>query len=95
MPKVSVIIPVYNQYEYLAEAIESVVAQTYSDWEIVVVDDGSRPDAAEAIRRICSEGRVTLIVQENQGLPWARNTGLLTAQGEYIAFLDADDIFLP
>lgn len=94
MAKVSVIIPVYNHYEYLVESIRSVRAQTYPDWELLVVDDGTWCGASE-IRQICGQEGARLIAQENRGPSGARNTGIRATQGEYVAFLDADDIFLP
>lgn len=89
---VSVIIPCYNQAHFLGEAIESVLAQTYSHREIIIVDDGSPDNTAEvATRYPC----VRYIRQQNQGLSAARNTGLRASQGRYLVFLDADDRLLP
>lgn len=89
---VSAIIPVYNCEQYLAEAIESVLAQTYRPLEIIVVDDGSTDQSANIAR---SYKEIQYIYQPNQGVSVARNTGLAAAQGEFIAFLDADDVWLP
>ncbi len=94
-PKVSVIISVYNVKTYVAEALDSVINQTYKNLEIIVVDDGSN-DGSE---NICDEyakkdERIKLIHQENRGLSAARNTGLNNMTGEYVAFLDSDDAFL-
>jgi glycosyltransferase involved in cell wall biosynthesis len=94
MPKVTVIMPVFNGAEYLCAAIDSVTSQTFADWELVVVDDGST-DATPHILQEFSDPRVITIRQENQGEAVARNVGLDAAQGDYIAFLDADDLFLP
>ncbi|MCB0207878.1 MAG: glycosyltransferase [Anaerolineae bacterium] len=91
---VSVIIPAYNQGDYLAEAIESVLTQTYPHFEIVVVDDGSTDNTAE-VAQSYSDPRVRYIYRENGGLSAARNTGLEHASGELITFLDSDDLFLP
>lgn len=93
---VSVIIPVYNVEAYLTECIDSVLAQTYPDMEIILVDDGS----TDASGKICDsyenqDSRITVIHQENRGLSEARNTGLDRAKGEYIYFLDSDDWILP
>jgi glycosyltransferase involved in cell wall biosynthesis len=91
--KVSVIIPTYNHAQFLSAAIQSVLSQTYQNFEIIVVDDGSTDNTKEVVGEFGS--LVRFIWQENQGLSAARNTGLRLAQGEYIGFLDADDIWLP
>ena len=91
-PLVSVIIPAFNPGEYLAVAIRSVVEQTYGNWEIVVLDDGSTED----LSFVCSlDVRVRWIRQENQGVSTARNAAVAAALGKYVAFLDADDAWLP
>lgn len=90
-PLISVIIPVYNVAPYLREAFDSVVQQTYSNLEILIVDDGSTDGSGEICEEYCSDDRVQLIHQENRGLSAARNSGLDRATGEYIAFLDSDD----
>lgn len=92
-PKVSVIIPSYNCARYLPEAINSVLAQTYQNFEIIVIDDGSTDQTAEVLRRYGD--RVRAIYQQNQGVARARNHGIRQAQGDWIAFLDADDVLLP
>ena len=89
---ISVVIPCYNQAHYLGEAIESVLAQSYPYFEIVVIDDGSTDSTAEVAGRYPG---VSCIRQENQGLSEARNTGLRHSGGEYVVFLDADDRLLP
>jgi glycosyltransferase involved in cell wall biosynthesis len=91
--RVSVIIPAYNCAEYLPEAIDSVLAQTNSNFEIIVVDDGSTDQTPEVLYHY--KGQITSIRQPNQGVAVARNHGIQQAKGEWIAFLDADDIFLP
>jgi glycosyltransferase involved in cell wall biosynthesis len=93
LPTISVIIPSYNCAAFLPETIESVLRQTYSDFEIVLVDDGSTDRTADIVRPYLS--RVTYIHQQNKGLPGARNTGIRAAQGEFIALLDADDTWVP
>jgi hypothetical protein len=90
---ISVIIPCFNAEPYLAAAIRSVQAQDWRDLEIVVVDDGSSDRSAELVRDTFPE--VTLIRQANQGVAAARNTGIRSSRGDWIAFLDADDIWLP
>ncbi|MGH8001851.1 MAG: glycosyltransferase family 2 protein [Brasilonema sp.] len=94
MPKVSVIIPAYNAIAYLKETVESVFKQTFTDFEILIVDDGSSDGTVEWVSQI-QDSRVRLISQQNQGSSGARNTGITAAGGEYIALLDADDIWEP
>lgn len=91
--KLSVIIPSYNQQEYLSSAISSVLEQTKKPYEIIVVDDGSTDNSLEVARSFEEEG-VKVISQTNRGLPSARNTGLMNATGDYILPLDADDMLL-
>lgn len=93
MPIVSVVIPTYNYARYIHQAIDSVLAQTFTDYEIIVIDDGSTDDTADVIRRYGD--RVRYEFQENMGLPMTRNRGCAIARGEYFAFLDADDVWLP
>jgi len=93
-PMVSVIIPCYNTGRFLGEAIESVLAQTFRDFEVIVVDDGSTDDSAD-VARSYADPRVRYFYQENRGISAARNKGIGEARGEYIALLDADDAYLP
>ena len=90
---VSVIIPTFNYGHFIIEAIESVLAQTYTNYEIIVVDDGSRDGTEERLRLYL--GRIVYIHQENQGLSTARNTGIAAARGDWVAFLDSDDMWHP
>jgi glycosyltransferase involved in cell wall biosynthesis len=92
-PLISVIVPAYNTSRTIAETLDSVLAQTFEDYEVVVVDDGSPDDVAELVAR--SYPQVRLVRQENRGLAGARNTGIKEAKGEYVAFLDSDDVWLP
>jgi glycosyltransferase involved in cell wall biosynthesis len=93
MATISVIIPAFNQGHYLGEAIQSVIDQTFPDFELIVVDDGSTDKTAQVA---CSflDPRVHYIHQENRGLSAARNTGILRSSGEYLTFLDSDDLFV-
>jgi glycosyltransferase involved in cell wall biosynthesis len=96
MPKVSVIIPTYNRASVVQEAIQSVLDQTYTDYEVIVVDDGSTDNTRRAILDLTEHGRkVRYVYQRHRGRSAARNLGLRWARGEYIAFLDSDDRFLP
>ena len=92
MPKVSVIIAAYNLMAYLPETINNLLQQTFTDFEVIVVNDGSTDNTAEWVAQI-SDPRVQLISQENQGLAGASNTGIENSRGEYITFLDADDLW--
>lgn len=94
MPKASVIIPVYKAENFVADTIRSVLAQTYTDFEILIVDDGS-PDKSVEVCRQFDDPRIRIIQQPNRGLPGARNTGIRSAVGEYVALLDADDLWAP
>jgi glycosyltransferase involved in cell wall biosynthesis len=94
MPRVSVIIPTYNQARYLSAAVRSVLSQTYGDLELIVVNDGSTDNTRQEVAGF-SDSRVRYIYQENRGLSAARNTGILASAGEYIALLDSDDVWLP
>jgi glycosyltransferase involved in cell wall biosynthesis len=92
--KVSVIIPVYGVEASIAEAIQSVLDQTYQDFELLIVDDES-PDRSVEICRQFTDPRIKILHQKNRGLAGARNTGIRQAQGAYLAFLDGDDLWLP
>lgn len=90
---VSVIVPCYNQRAYLADAIRSLVQQSHTAWECIIVNDGSTDDSLEVARRLTGEDpRIRLIDQRNRGLSAARNRGLAEARGDWIHFLDADDL---
>ncbi|OGO06329.1 MAG: hypothetical protein A2Y92_05520 [Chloroflexi bacterium RBG_13_57_8] len=91
MPKVSVIITTYNRAHFVCEAIKSVLGQTYRDFEIVVVDDGSRDNTREAVATF-KDPRIKYIYQDNRGVTGALNAGILASSGECVAFLDSDNV---
>lgn len=93
---VTVIIPAYNTSQYLSETIESVLAQTFNDFELIIINDGSTDNTAEIAEHYCQQdSRIKLFSQVNQGVSIARNIGIKMAQGEFIALLDSDDQWLP
>ena len=94
MAAITVVIPLYQTEAYIADALRSVLAQTYQDFEVIVVDDGSR-DRGPDIARATGDARVRVVTQENRGLAGARNTGIRQATTEFIALLDADDLWAP
>ena len=94
MPTVSAIIPAYNQGHYLGKAIQSVLNQTFADFEIIVVDDGSTDNTRTVVHNF-TDPRVRYVHQQNAGLSAARNTGIRHATGAFLTYLDSDDLFLP
>lgn len=93
-PRVSVVIPCYNGKRFISDAIESVLRQTWEDFELVIVDDGSADTSVDIIKRYLHEDRVRLIRHDsNRGIAAARNTGIRNATGDYIGFLDQDDLW--
>ncbi|MEM9923939.1 MAG: glycosyltransferase [Cyanobacteria bacterium P01_D01_bin.50] len=94
MTKVSVIIPAYNAMIYLPKTVESVLKQTFTDFDVIIVNDGSS-DNIEQWANTITDNRVKLVSQKNQGAAAARNTGIAHAKGEYIAFVDSDDLWEP
>jgi len=93
MPCVSIVIPTYNCARYILAAIQSVFTQTFDDYEIIVVDDGSTDDTREVLQAWSS--RLRYIYQQNRGQAAARNAGIRASSGQYLVFLDADDLILP
>jgi hypothetical protein len=93
MPTFTVVMPLYNQARYVAEALDSVLTQTYRDLEVIVVDDGSTDGGADVVRSV-ADSRVKCVRQQNQGVSVARNHGISMATGEYVAFIDSDDHWL-
>jgi glycosyltransferase involved in cell wall biosynthesis len=97
MPRVSVIVPAYNAARYLPTSISSVISQTYDQWELVIVDDGSTDETRELVSSYAAQlgDKLRYVYQPNRGLLAARNTGIRNSRGDLIALLDADDIWLP
>ena len=93
MPKLSIILPVYNAEQYLSDCLTSILNQSYSDFELIIIDDGS----TDSSRRICVEysqqdSRIRLYTQDNQGISITRNRGLDLVCGEFVTFVDSDDV---
>lgn len=88
----SIIIPSYNHEQYIGEAIQSVLDQRYQNWELIIVDDGSKDHSVDSIKKF-DDNRIHLIIQENQGAHNAINRGLSEANGEYLAILNSDDVY--
>lgn len=95
MNKVSIVIPTYNSAPFIKESVESALGQNYSNKEIIVVDDGSTDNTREILFRYTKNKKIKCIHQKRSGAAAARNTGIRQATGEFVAFLDADDIWLP
>jgi glycosyltransferase involved in cell wall biosynthesis len=90
---VSIIIPTYNYAHYLKETLQSVLVQTYTDWECIVIDDGSKDNTSEIVNEfVKKDNRFLYIHQQNKGVSAARNLGIKTAKGDFIQFLDGDDL---
>ena len=87
----SVIVSVYNVAEYFEEYLDSIMAQTFKDYELIIIDDGSTDGSATICDRYGDDDRVTVIHQENRGLPQSRQRGLDFAKGDYVVFVDGDD----
>lgn len=97
IPLVSVIMPAYNAAAFIEEAIQSVIAQTVTDWELFVIDDGSTDETCQIVQEIaCNDSRVKLLINENNvGAAGSRNRGLDASSGQYVALLDSDDYWKP
>ncbi|MDX1823272.1 MAG: glycosyltransferase [Thiohalomonadales bacterium] len=94
-PLVTVIVPTYNRSSYLVYAVDSVLAQTYGNWELIIIDDGSTDNTRERLEAYLADSRISYCRQANRGQSAARNRGLALAKGAFIGFLDSDDIWLP
>ena len=93
-PPVTVLLPVYNAAPYLREAVDSVLAQTFTDYELLIINDGSTDDTANILASYKDE-RITIVTQQNIGLIATLNKGLSIAKGKYVARFDADDVCYP
>lgn len=94
-PRVSVITPTYNRADFLGEAIDSMLAQTFDDFEMIIVDDGSTDGTRALVEQYSDDPRIRCFFQENQGQSVARNLGIGKSTGEFICFLDSDNVWLP
>lgn len=93
MPKISVVIPVYNSENYIGKTLDSVLAQTFKDLEIICIDDGSTDSSREILLKYSKiDARIVVLLQENQGVIISRNNGILHSKADYIYILDSDDI---
>ena len=93
---VSIIMPSFNTGKYITETIESVLAQSYKNWELIIVDDCSSDNTDEVVRTYLSDDRIHYLKNEtNSGAAFSRNTALREANGKWIAFLDSDDLWMP
>src|SRR4030066_2449234 len=95
MPRVSVIMPCYNLGQYLNEAVESVLSQTFQDFEIIIVNDGSTDEFTNKLLANYNKPKTRVLTTDNEGLPSARNNGIKISSGQYICCLDADDKYHP
>ena len=90
---ISIVVPAYNAAGVIGKCIDSVLLQTYSDFELLIIDDGSRDETAEIVAaKAAQDARIHLIRQENAGVSSARNTGIAAASGELLCFIDSDEI---
>ena len=94
-PKVTVITPLYNSSAFIRATLDSLQAQTYTNWESILIDDGCTDDTVQVVQPYLADSRFRLIQQDNRGIAGARNTGIKDARGEWICLLDHDDLWLP
>lgn len=92
---VSIMMPAYNAQKYIAQSIDTIIAQSYTHWELIIVNDGSTDETVNIVTPYTSDARIKLVHQKNEGEASARNTALNHMQGEFVAFLDADDLYMP
>ena len=93
---ISVVTPTYNRADFIIEAVESVIEQTYENWEMIIVDDGSKDDTRTVLQPYLDKySAIKYFYQDNQGQSVARNRGIKESQGDYICFLDSDNKWLP
>ena len=93
---ISVIVPVYNVEKYLADCVESILQQTFRDFELILIDDGSKDRSGEICDAFAeTDDRIVVVHQDNQGQSKTRNYGVLISKGEYIVFVDSDDLIFP
>lgn len=96
MPKISIIVPIYNVERYLSQCLDSIISQTFTDFEIICINDGSPDNCGQILAEYAQkDSRIKVITQENQGVSVARNTGIQSATADYIAFVDSDDELAP
>lgn len=94
-PLISIIIPIYNSEKYLRKCIDSVISQTFNDWEMILIDDGSTDNSGSICNEYASDSRVIIKHAQNGGVSKARNMGLRLAKGDYVTFMDSDDWLEP
>jgi len=94
-PEISIVMPAYNAAKYITESITSILNQSFTRWELIVVNDGATDNTTEIVSSFLSDSRILLINQSNKGVSAARNAGISIAKGAFITFLDADDAYLP
>ena len=93
MDLVSIIMPAYNSEKFITEAIESVLNQKHTNWELIIINDGSTDNTINKVEQFTRDKRIRLLNIENSGVSFARNLGIKTSKGKYISFLDSDDIW--
>ncbi len=95
MPAISILLPTYNRAHILTRSVESIRAQSFTDWELIIIDDGSRDNTKELANSFLKDKRISYVYRENGGCQAARNTGAALAKGEWLAFADSDDQWTP
>ncbi len=95
IPEISIILPTYNRAKHLPKAIESVINQTFEDWELIIIDDGSQDDTFAVVDPYLDSLKIRYIKHKNRQAGYARNAGIQASYGQYITFIDSDDIYFP